>query len=154
MALWDCVDSVFGDPFGLCPSIDTLDVPRPVLVAQGLASVAVVLLTMIWFPYLHSRIRLLKARPEKRLIENLGRLPEPYSDLKVLEDEEDLKSEEGGDEESGPAEGPKSAEGEDLESVADEDLQSEVGLQSVEGGDLQSEEDGADSDAELIPERH
>lgn len=83
-ALRDCVASIVGDPFGLCPVIDTFDTPQPMLVSGGLAGIAIVGLAMIWLPRVLHRRRQRKAQPEKRLIENIGRLPEFHGERQHL----------------------------------------------------------------------
>lgn len=81
-ALWDCVDSIIGDPLGLCTSIDALSIPRPLWVSVGMAGIAFLGLLLVWLPYLIYRVRHRRVSPEKRLIENIGRLPELPVDLR------------------------------------------------------------------------
>lgn len=90
-AIWDCASALVGDPLGLCPVIDTIDVPQSEVVAAGLFGVSLVGMAVVWVPYLKSTRRQRRAQPERVLIENIGRLPEPYSDLQP---EDDLSSSE------------------------------------------------------------
>lgn len=79
-ALRDCVVSTIGDPLGLCPTVDSVNVPNPLMVSGGLAGMALLGLALVWLPYVRDRLRQRKARPEERLIENIGRLDQ-YSRL-------------------------------------------------------------------------
>lgn len=81
--LWTCAAGSLGDSFAGCPSVAALAIPQPLWIAGGLAGVSVIGLVVVWLPYLREARRLHRAQPERALVENIGRLPEPYSDLQL-----------------------------------------------------------------------
>lgn len=79
LALLDCSSPLIGDPFGVCPDLGRLDIPDPLVVASVVSGISLVGLVAVWLPYLSEQSRQRRLRPERKLLENIGRLPEPYS---------------------------------------------------------------------------
>lgn len=81
LLLWDCASIVVRDPLAVCPAVAAIGIPQPLWVAWALFGVSMVGLIAVWAPYLRARRRLRKAQPERALLANINRLPDPYVDF-------------------------------------------------------------------------
>lgn len=81
--LWDCSEAIVGDPIAVCPNVAAMGLPQPLWVAWGFLGVSLVGLMAAWNPLLEARYREKTAQPERALIANIGRLPDPYSEFQV-----------------------------------------------------------------------
>jgi len=88
LAIWDCTTLVLGDPLEVCATLAALEVPDPETVGVVVAGIAGVGLIAMWLPYVKLRRRERKYQPERVLVENIGRLREPYSDFVSLDADE------------------------------------------------------------------
>jgi hypothetical protein len=88
LALWDCATSVInvlaGDPLGLCATVASFGIADLPVVAAGILAIAILVIVLTWLPVIRARRRRVKAAPERALIENIGRLGEPYRDWKEV----------------------------------------------------------------------
>jgi len=86
VGLWDCATSVInivtGDPLALCATVASFGIADLQVVAAGVAAIAIVIVALTWIPVFRARRRQVKAAPERALIDNIGRLGEPYRDWK------------------------------------------------------------------------
>lgn len=79
LVVWDCSSLVFGDPFRVCGTVGGLDIPVPETSGAVVAGVAALGLIASWLPFLRRLRRRRKHQPERALVENIGRLPDPYA---------------------------------------------------------------------------
>ena len=79
LAIWNCTSLVFGDPPGVCPTLRVFEVSDPETVGLAVAAVSGVGLIATWAPRLNRRRRQRMYQPERMLVENIRRLPEPYT---------------------------------------------------------------------------
>lgn len=80
LAVWDCSSLVFGDPLRVCGTVGGLNIPVPETSGAVVAGVAALGFIASWEPFLRGFRRPHKHQPERALVENIGRLPDPYAD--------------------------------------------------------------------------
>jgi hypothetical protein len=78
LAVWDCGSLAFGDPLGVCGALRELDIAAPESSGAVVAGVAALGLVASWLPHLRRLRRRRRHQPERALVENIGRLPDPY----------------------------------------------------------------------------
>ncbi|HXV72690.1 MAG TPA: hypothetical protein VEB69_14975 [Acidimicrobiia bacterium] len=81
LAVLDCTSRLLGDPLRVCDDISGLGIPAPSTVAPVVAALSTLGLIAVWLPLLRPRSRRRKYQPERALVENIGRLRDPYGDL-------------------------------------------------------------------------
>jgi hypothetical protein len=87
LAAWDCAGLVFADPIGVCGNIQDLGIADTDVIGLVVAVISAVGLIVVWLPDLKGSRSRRKHQPERALVENIGRLPEPYGDYVGVDEE-------------------------------------------------------------------
>lgn len=84
VVLWDCttivINLVSGETPALCTTVEGFGIGETGWVAAGLAVFTLATVALIWIPVVRAHRRQSKAQPERALIQNIGRLTDPYQD--------------------------------------------------------------------------
>lgn len=67
----------------MCPNVAGMGISEPLWLAWGFLGVSLVGLVAVWIPFLRDRRRQQSAQPERALLANIGRLPDPYGNYQL-----------------------------------------------------------------------